>query len=112
MATGLVTYAQDIPLQDPANSQYDLLSLISDILNYAKSNLKSNAVVVPVLQSFNILIEGEALDSALGVPSGISRYEILRSRHHSNLKLAAKSSRSHPASDPKFSPLEERRTSA
>ncbi|KAF7978518.1 hypothetical protein HWV62_45689 [Athelia sp. TMB] len=84
VATSLITYAQDIPLQDPANSQYDLLSLISDILNYAKSNLKSNTVVVPlatrnlarlksverVLESMKLVINLLPYSSTFGVCLG------------------------------------------
>lgn len=73
VTTSLVTYAKSLPIEDPSDSHYDLVSLIEDILQHARSNLKLNAVVVPVLQTFNILIEGEAVDRVLKSPRGVIR---------------------------------------
>ncbi|KAJ7459837.1 TBCD protein [Mycena latifolia] len=40
---------------------YSLVGLARDLLTYARSNVTSNGVVVPVLQTFNVLLEADAL---------------------------------------------------
>lgn len=70
----MITYAKSLPVYLPALSDYDLVSFVGDIIRHVKSNLKSNAVVIPVLQTFNILIVGDALDRLSEESSGIDRY--------------------------------------
>lgn len=42
-------------------SIYDLESFVSNLLAIAEENPTSNNVVIPVLQAFNILLEGDVL---------------------------------------------------
>lgn len=61
MAVSLINYANSLPPRSAENTTYDLISLATDLIQHAKSNMTSNAVVVPVLQTFNVLLEADAL---------------------------------------------------
>ncbi|KAJ7069814.1 TBCD protein [Mycena amicta] len=60
VARALVEYSQALPL-DADDAEYHLLGLGKDLLGRARTNLLSNNVVVPVLQTFNVLLEADVL---------------------------------------------------
>jgi len=62
VSSSLVAYAKGLPITSSAPSGYDLVTFIGDLVAHAKSHLTQNGVVIPVLQTFNILIGGDALD--------------------------------------------------
>jgi len=62
VSSSLVDYAQALPIKYSASSGYDLVTFVGDLAAHAKSHLTQNAVVIPVLQTFNTLIGGNALD--------------------------------------------------
>lgn len=73
MSSSLVAYAQALPVTLSTPSSYDLVTFVSDLVTHAKSHLTQNAVVIPVLQTFNILIGGDALDRLSEDPEGLQR---------------------------------------
>jgi len=62
VSSSLVAYAQALPVSSSATSRYDLVTFVGDLISHAKAHLTLNATVIPVLQTFNILIGREALD--------------------------------------------------
>jgi len=62
VSSSVVAYAQALPITSSDPSGYDLVSFVGDIVAHANSHLTQNAIVIPVLQTFNILIGGDALD--------------------------------------------------
>lgn len=69
----LVTYAQSLPLVATPSTRYDLCGLAKDLLAPAAQNLSANNVVVPILQTFNVLLEADAFDPLPEQPSGLDR---------------------------------------
>jgi hypothetical protein len=74
VANSLVKFAQGLPLSRSSTSPYSLLELVNDLINRAKSNMSSNAVVVPVLQTFTILLEADALRQLPQDPFGLQMF--------------------------------------
>ncbi|KAH8114535.1 armadillo-type protein [Phellopilus nigrolimitatus] len=60
-SSALLVYARSLPLIRTQESIYDLESLANNLLAIAEENPTSNNVVIPVLQAFNILLEGDVL---------------------------------------------------
>ncbi|ESK95003.1 tubulin folding cofactor d [Moniliophthora roreri MCA 2997] len=63
-SASLVSFVRSLPVQSAKPSNYDIVTFIKDLFEYAKSNITSNVVVIPVLQVFNILLEGDAFGTA------------------------------------------------
>lgn len=61
MGLSLVEYSKALPLAADPETGYSLAALASDLLGHARANLTANGVVVPVLQTFNVLLEADAL---------------------------------------------------
>lgn len=59
----LVEYSKSLPLAGDTDPEigYNLVELAGDLLSHARANFTSNGVVVPVLQTFNVLLEADAL---------------------------------------------------
>ncbi|KAF7365243.1 TFCD-C domain-containing protein [Mycena venus] len=71
----LVEYSKNLPLVGGAHAQeaemgYNLVALARDLLAHARANFTANAVVVPVLQTFNVLLEADALRRLPEDPKG------------------------------------------
>ncbi|KAJ7175827.1 armadillo-type protein [Mycena filopes] len=68
----LVEYSKGLPLAGDGHSKmgYNLLTLAGDLLRHARANFTSNGVVVPVLQTFNVLLEADALRRLAGDSQG------------------------------------------
>ncbi|KAJ7250897.1 armadillo-type protein [Mycena haematopus] len=69
----LVEYSKNLPLageEAPAKMGYNLVALARDLLAHARANFAKNAVVVPVLQTFNVLLEAGALRRLVEDPEG------------------------------------------
>ncbi|KAG7088453.1 hypothetical protein E1B28_012444 [Marasmius oreades] len=75
-ATSLVSYIRSLPAYSADTSGYDAVTFAKDLYEHATANLTSNAVMLPVLQVFNILLEGDAFESVISFDEGV---EILRS---------------------------------
>lgn len=61
VSASLVSYVRALPLRRTQSQNYDLLGIANDLLDHAKANWIANSIVIPVLQVFNILLEGDAL---------------------------------------------------
>ncbi|KAJ7044089.1 TBCD protein [Mycena alexandri] len=59
----LVGYSKGLALTGDGHAEmgYNLVTLAGDLLRHARANFTSNSVVVPVLQTFNVLLEADAL---------------------------------------------------
>lgn len=68
-----MTFAKTLPLKPVEVSGYSLISLVGDLGARAKSNMTSNAIVIPVLQTLNVLLEGDALDRLVDDEEGLKR---------------------------------------
>ena len=61
MSNSFVEFAQVLPIARSAETTYSLSELVSDLIDFAKSNVTSNTVIVPVFQAFVLLLEVDAL---------------------------------------------------
>ena len=73
MADNLVKFAKGLPLGKDQTSAYSVSELVVDLIDYAKSNMTSNAIVVPVFRTFNVLLEADVLRQLPNEVSGLSR---------------------------------------
>jgi hypothetical protein len=73
----LVTYAKKLPVPGDGNGggDYTLQGLVADLIAGAKSNLSSNANVIPVLQALNALLEADALERLCYSEEGLKRLD-------------------------------------
>ncbi|KAG1885037.1 TBCD protein [Suillus subluteus] len=76
VSSSLVSFAQGLPLS-PNNSGYSLFELCDDLIECAQGKTTSNAVVVPILQTFNMFLEADVLSHLSSVDSGPSILEKL-----------------------------------
>ena len=67
-----MAYARSLPLRASADA-YNLSSLIDDLINNAKAHLANNAIFVPVLQTFKVLLEADVLEELSRDPEGIKK---------------------------------------
>ena len=73
VADNLVKFAQGLPLVKDQTSTYSLSELVVDLMDHAKSNMTANAIVVPVFQTFNVLLEADVLRQLPNEVSGLRR---------------------------------------
>lgn len=85
LAISLVSYAQSLPIT--GEGEYDLNTFVEDLLDHAKTHLASNAVVVPVLKTFNVLLEADALTRLSLDSRGVKKSVIKRMLYHPFLKF-------------------------
>ncbi|KAG2129100.1 TBCD protein [Suillus clintonianus] len=71
-SSSLVSFAQGLPLS-PGDSGYSLFELCDDLIECAQGRATSNAVVVPILQTFNMLLEADVLSHLSSVDNGPSK---------------------------------------
>ncbi|THV05301.1 ARM repeat-containing protein [Dendrothele bispora CBS 962.96] len=79
VATSLVAFASSLPLHKAASSRYSLLDIVDELLQHMRTNTTANSVVVPVLQVFNVLFEGDALRLLQDDEEGTDRLQTLLS---------------------------------
>ncbi|KAI0670789.1 TBCD protein [Trametes maxima] len=76
VASALVEYALRLPIITDALDHYDQRGLARDLLAQAQKNTSSNNVVIPVLQTFNVLLEAAVFES---LPRDVEGLQVLRS---------------------------------
>ena len=74
VTASLVAYARSLPICATQSSGYDQCRLAQDLVTQASRNLASNNVVVPVLQTVNVLLESEVFEELSDDPAGLERY--------------------------------------
>lgn len=70
MSSSLVTFAKTLPLKSVGVS---LISIVGDLGTRAKSNMTSNAIVIPVLQTLNVLLDEDVLGCLVDDEEGLKR---------------------------------------
>ncbi|KDQ62420.1 hypothetical protein JAAARDRAFT_189747 [Jaapia argillacea MUCL 33604] len=83
VSSSLVDYARSLTASPVRTEIYDICSLAEDLIHNMKSNLNSNAVIIPNLQTFNVLLEGDAFEMLSGNARGIESLQTI-------LKIASK----------------------
>lgn len=78
VAASLVAYVRSLPASAD-QTVYDVNSLVEDLVDKVKSHITSNSVVVPILQTFNVLLEGDALSRLSDNTRGITSLQQLLS---------------------------------
>jgi tubulin-specific chaperone D len=73
-ATHLVSFANSLSLTGSEQAPYGLVQLARQLLARAQANLSSNNAVIPVLQTFEILLEADALDRLQETEDGMKVY--------------------------------------
>jgi tubulin-specific chaperone D len=73
VAASLVFYARSLPAKS-SGTGYTLPGLVNDLLDHARSQMSSNTTVIPVLQTFNVLLEGDVLGRLSEDAEGIAWY--------------------------------------
>ncbi|OJA17158.1 hypothetical protein AZE42_00195 [Rhizopogon vesiculosus] len=87
-SSSLVSFAQGLPLS-PGDSDYSLVELCDDLVECAQGRTTSNAVVVPVLQTFNAFLEADVLSHLSEIdhgPSQLAKLLNIATRNVSRLK--------------------------
>ncbi|OAX38758.1 ARM repeat-containing protein [Rhizopogon vinicolor AM-OR11-026] len=88
VSSSLVSFAQGLPLS-PGDSDYSLVELCDDLIECAQGRTASNAVVVPVLQTFNMFLEADVLSHLSEIdhgPSQLAKLLNIATRNVSRLK--------------------------
>ena len=67
MSSSLVAFVQEL---FPEAGVYPQVNLTGDLVEQLKQNFSDNNTFIPLLQTFNILLEGGALDSLNGNAKG------------------------------------------
>ena len=67
MSSSLVGFVQGLL---PEAGVYPQVNLAGDLVEQLKQNFPNNNVFIPLLQTFNVLLEGGALDSLNGNAQG------------------------------------------
>ncbi|EMD39955.1 hypothetical protein CERSUDRAFT_45983 [Gelatoporia subvermispora B] len=74
VTAGLISYAQSLPVTSVEKDRYDLLRFIRDLMSQISRNFSSNNVVIPVLQTFHILLEADVFEPLAEDDQGLNRY--------------------------------------
>ena len=74
VTSALVGWALTIPIAASEPDHYDLRGLAQDLLGQALQNTSSNNVVVPVLQTINVLLEADVFEKLPQHPEGLMTY--------------------------------------
>lgn len=73
MSSSLVNYAKTLAVSNDDPTKYSLRGLVGDLIAPASRNLLSNAIVIPALQTFNVLLEADALEPLYEDEQGLAR---------------------------------------
>ena len=76
VTSALVEWALKLPINTDQPDRYDLCGLARDLLNQALKNVGSNNVVIPVLQTYTVLLEADVFENLPGNPQGFETYVI------------------------------------
>lgn len=74
----LVNYAENLPVLASVEGEYDLVGLVHDLYQKANANSSANVTVIPRLQTFVALLEGETLEKMQHDPAGLELYVSMR----------------------------------
>ncbi|KAH7912534.1 ARM repeat-containing protein [Hygrophoropsis aurantiaca] len=83
-STSITEYAKNLPLESTGD-RYSLLGLTNDLLDLVKTQLASNTIVVPVFQTFNLLLESDILECLQTSQDGLTQLDTLISVSSKNI---------------------------
>lgn len=72
-----MNYALQLPIVTDLSDHYDQRGLAHDLLAQAQKSVTSNNVVIPVLQTFNVLLEADVFENLPQDPEGLKMFVIL-----------------------------------
>ncbi|KAI0269819.1 TBCD protein [Gloeopeniophorella convolvens] len=75
----LIAYAKKLPADTSSGGGYSVQAFAGDLIAQAKANLSLNTKVIPVLQAFNVLLEGDALEKLCDNEEGVESVQSLLS---------------------------------
>lgn len=58
----MVDYAKSLPPHETEETPYSIQHLANDLISHCNANLTANSVVIPVLKTFSVLLEGDAFE--------------------------------------------------
>ena len=73
VSASLVNYAKALPVSEGSTSRYSLSTLVHDLILPARKNPGSNSIVIPALQTCNVLLEDDALEALYDDEQGLQR---------------------------------------
>ncbi|EDR13279.1 uncharacterized protein LACBIDRAFT_322818 [Laccaria bicolor S238N-H82] len=73
IAKSLVDYIEELPVSSDSTNSFSLLDLVNGLIERIKPNLSSNTIVVPILQTFEVLLEADGLRRLSDKPQGVER---------------------------------------
>ncbi|KAJ2930923.1 hypothetical protein H1R20_g6183, partial [Candolleomyces eurysporus] len=76
VSSAVVEYMKSIPTTSEGD-EYSVAAFVDDLLDRATSNITSNAIVIPLFQTFNILLEAEILHRLADDSDGCTRLQRL-----------------------------------
>ncbi|TFK86795.1 ARM repeat-containing protein [Polyporus arcularius HHB13444] len=79
VTAALVEWASEMPVVTDEPDRYDLRSFAQDLLAQAMTKISSNNVVMPVLQTFNVLLEADVFENLPQDPEGMKTLRSLLS---------------------------------
>ncbi|KAF8635864.1 hypothetical protein AX15_000054 [Amanita polypyramis BW_CC] len=71
MTNSLIAYVKNLPTAACTNGAFDVISLIDSLTELARRNFSNNNIVVPIFQTFNILLENNTIQRLSQHPSGL-----------------------------------------
>ena len=69
-----MAYVQKLSVVSAESGGYDLRTLVADLLAQVRGSLSNNNIVIPVFQTFNVLLEADALEGLYEDDEGLKRY--------------------------------------
>ena len=81
LSTSLVSYFNSLPITIRGVG-YDADAIVSDLISRIQSHVASNTVVIPILQTFNVLLQGGVLCDVASNSRGHDRSGIDRTHMH------------------------------
>lgn len=73
MSSNFVEFAQVLPIARSLETTYSLSELVSDLIDFGKANVTSNLAIVPVFQTFVLLLEADLLQDLAAESDGWER---------------------------------------
>jgi hypothetical protein len=74
MASNLVAYIETLPGVARQSTAFDVLTFVECLMRLGKENFSNNHIIVPVFQTFNALLESDAMGKLPQHSTGLERF--------------------------------------
>ena len=74
MASNLVAYIENLPAVARQSAAFDVLTFMECLTRLGKENFSNNHIIVPVFQTFNALLESDAMGNLPQHSTGLRRF--------------------------------------